>query len=115
MEQEMWNKALPFVSKACKTATDNNDAHSLTHALLLSGDIVLNLDDHSSAVQYYQQAQTLTYKHGFKKLEQKAWTRLANAWNPVNQAEYQLCASRAFELQNSANLKGDYYDDDEII
>ncbi|SDZ01253.1 tetratricopeptide repeat protein [Thermoactinomyces sp. DSM 45892] len=115
LEQKLWDKALPFVSKACKTATDNNDAHSLVHALLLSGDIALNLDNHSSAVQYYQQAQVLSHQHSFKIQEYKAWSRLADSWHPVNQVEYQLCATQAFELQKSANLKGDYYDDDEIL
>lgn len=112
LRQNLQDKAESFLNVARTMATDLGDITKLLHALLFLGDIEINKENHSSAVQHYQQAQELASQYNFKKHEHQAWSRLANAWQNVNDNEFQKCASKVLELQESAMWKGDYYYDE---
>ncbi|SMO36916.1 helix-turn-helix domain-containing protein [Melghirimyces algeriensis] len=98
-----WGKSEENLIKAIYKAEKYNCSFYLADALLSMGELHLSRGRKVEAVDQLREAIDLAEYYGYADKEYKAWYKLAQAYENINQKEFETCTRNMYRVQRKIN------------
>ncbi|MBA4493669.1 tetratricopeptide repeat protein [Paenactinomyces guangxiensis] len=108
LHQKNWSEAENQIKEAIEIGRNTTDVYRLTKALIVCGNIYSSQHQYEKAAPFYQEAEFLTEKNGYKERQHTALLQLAYCFGKMNKEnDRNILMNKLVDLQRNLNVQSE--------